>query len=175
MGHAETPRETLSPLGRGEQARSAVRVRASDLSGKCGAPSPGAPIGATRPLPTGERVAAATASRKTEHARRLRLTQTDPERLLWSRLRARRLCGWEFRRQTPIGRYVVDFCCPDAWLVIELDGGGHTRDDAIRQDVARSREIEAAGYLLIRFWNREVIDNLDGICDTILAQIEARA
>jgi very-short-patch-repair endonuclease len=84
------------------------------------------------------------------------------------------LCGWKSRRQAVIGRYIVDFCCPDAWFVVELDGGGHTRDRTAAHDAARTKKIEAAGYLLIRFWNREVTDNLDGICETIVAQIKAR-
>jgi len=75
----------------------------------------------------------------------------------------------------PVGRFIVDFCCPDTWLVVELDGGGHSRDDVTARDLLRTRELEAAGYLLIRFWNREVTENLDGVCETILAQIEARA
>jgi very-short-patch-repair endonuclease len=68
-------------------------------------------------------------------ARGLRHRQTDPERLLWSKLRNRRLCGWKFRRQMPVGRHIVDFCCPDAWLIVELDGGQHTFDVAIERDL----------------------------------------
>lgn len=75
----------------------------------------------------------------------------------------------------PVGRFIADFCCPDAWLVVELDGGGHSRDETAAHDMVRTREIEAAGYLLIRFWNSEVTQNLDGVCETILVQIEARA
>lgn len=107
-------------------------------------------------------------------ARVLRSRQTDPERLLWSRLRTRRLAGWKFRRQFPIGRFVVDFCCPDASRVVELDGGGHAHDGALAADAARTREIEAGGYFLMRFWNREVVDNLDGVCETILSAAEGR-
>ncbi len=101
-------------------------------------------------------------------ARRLRRRQTDVERLLWSRLRDRRLGGWKFRRQMPIGSHVVDFCCPDAWLVVELDGGQHSREDALTRDSRRTAALEAGGYLVARFWNREVIENLDGVCATIL-------
>jgi very-short-patch-repair endonuclease len=108
-------------------------------------------------------------------ARRLRRDQTDPERLLWSRLRNKQIGGRKFRRQVPIGRYIADFCCPEAKLVIELDGGGHSADDARRRDDRRTSDIEAAGYLLIRFWNDEVRRNLDGVCETILAQMEGRS
>ncbi|MBS9475610.1 endonuclease domain-containing protein [Ancylobacter radicis] len=92
-------------------------------------------------------------------ARRLRKDQTDVEALLWSRLRDRRLEGWKFRRQAPVDRYIVDFLCVDAKLVIELDGGQH----AVEDDAERTRMIEACGYLVIRFWNNDVLTNLDGV------------
>ena len=101
-------------------------------------------------------------------ARRLRRKQTEVERLLWSKLRDRRLAGWKFRRQMPIGRYVVNFCCPDGWLVLEVDGGQHTTDQSLDRDRDRTAALEAGGYLVVRFWNREVIENLDGVCETIL-------
>jgi very-short-patch-repair endonuclease len=110
----------------------------------------------------------------TDLARGLRRRQTDTERLLWSKLRSRRLCGWKFRRQMPIGRYIVDFCCPDAWLIIELDGGQHTFDAAIERDVTRTRESQQCGYLVLRFWNGEVLENLDGVCETILNAVQGR-
>ena len=74
----------------------------------------------------------------------------------------------------PIGRFVADFCCPDAWLIVELDGGQHSFDLAIARDEARSRDLEGCGYLVIRFWNREVFDDLDGVCETILRSAEGR-
>ncbi|NNM73284.1 endonuclease domain-containing protein [Enterovirga aerilata] len=101
-------------------------------------------------------------------ARRLRRKQTEVERLLWSRLRDRRLGGWKFRRQMPIGQHVVDFCCPDAWLIIELDGEQHAAEEKLNRDRQRTVTLEAGGYLVVRFWNREVIENLDGVCETIL-------
>jgi len=107
-------------------------------------------------------------------ARGLRRRQTDPERLLWGKLRNRRLGGWKFRRQMPIGRHIVDFCCPDAWLIVELDGGQHSFDVAAQRDRSRTRELEGCGYLVLRFWHREVIDNLDGVCETILNAAHGR-
>ena len=101
-------------------------------------------------------------------ARHLRRKQTEVERLLWSRLRDRRLGGWKFRRQMPIGAHVVDFCCPDAWLIVELDGGQHRSEDALKRDKRRTATLETGGYLVVRFWNREVIENLDEVCETIL-------
>jgi very-short-patch-repair endonuclease len=101
-------------------------------------------------------------------ARQLRRKQTDVERRLWSRLRDRRLAGWKFRRQMPIGSHIVDFCCPDAWLVVELDGGQHSHPGAISHDERRTAALEASGYFVARFWNREVVANLDGVCETVL-------
>jgi very-short-patch-repair endonuclease len=99
-------------------------------------------------------------------ARRLRRQQTDAERLLWFRLRDRRLDGWKFRRQFPIDRYVVDFFCADAHLIIELDGGQHAvRTDA---DAARTKTPQAMGYLVLRFWNNDVTDNIDGVLEEIM-------
>lgn len=102
-------------------------------------------------------------------ARRLRRDQTDAEALLWSRLRDRRLDGWKFRWQAPVDRYIVDFLCVDAKLVIELDGGQHTATT----DEARTRVIEACGYLVIRFWNNDVLTNMDGVLLTIVDAMRA--
>ena len=102
----------------------------------------------------------------TPDARRLRRKQTEVERLLWSRLRDRRLGG--YRRQMPIGSRIVDFCCPDAWLILELDGGQHSREDSKIRDQCRTAALQPAGYLLVRFWNREAVENLDGVCQTVL-------
>jgi very-short-patch-repair endonuclease len=104
----------------------------------------------------------------TRLAQELRKNQTDAERLLWSRLRGRRLGGWKFKRQVPIGPYITDFLCSDARLIIELDGGHHNRDEHQTKDRQRTVELEGRGYLLARFWNNEVTGNLDGVCDTIL-------
>lgn len=101
-------------------------------------------------------------------ARGLRRRQTDRERLLRSKLRNRGLGGFKLRRQVPLTGYVVDFCCPDAWLVVELDGGGHSFDAAVAKDATRTRTLERFGYLASRFWNDEVLRNLDGVCETIL-------
>jgi very-short-patch-repair endonuclease len=106
------------------------------------------------------------------NARRLRKNQTDAERLLWGKLRARRLAGFKFRRQEPVARYIVDFCCRDARLVVELDGGHHNRDDVAAIDRRRQQEIERLGFLVKRFWNAEVTSDIDGVCETILALCE---
>ncbi|WP_081852742.1 DUF559 domain-containing protein [Bosea sp. 117] len=106
-------------------------------------------------------------SDRIERARRLRRDQTEVEQLLRSHLRDRRLDGWKFRRQAPIDCFFVDFLCPDAKLVIELDGGQHTDEN----DAERTRMIEACGYLVIRFWNNDVLTNIDGVLLRILENL----
>jgi very-short-patch-repair endonuclease len=107
-------------------------------------------------------------SGKVSRARRLRSNQTDAERILWLRLRDRRLNGLKFRRQVPIDRYVVDFFCADAHLVIEVDGGQHATAD----ETTRTKVLEAMGYLVVRFWNNDVHDNVDGVLESILSVLD---
>ena len=98
-------------------------------------------------------------------ARQLRRGQTDAEGVLWRQLRARRLAGYRFRRQHPIGPYVVDFVCLEAKLVIEVDGASH--EDQTR-DERRDRDLALRGYRSIRVWNNDVYESLDGVVDLIL-------
>lgn len=104
--------------------------------------------------------------------RRLRQNQSMAEARLWGRLRSRRLAGWKFKRQAPFGRYVVDFCCADGRLVIEIDGESHSRAGAAAYDAERSKTIECFGYQVIRLWNSEIAENLEGVCATILVELE---
>jgi very-short-patch-repair endonuclease len=99
-------------------------------------------------------------------ARKLRRNQTDAERKLWFCLRDRRLHGLKFRRQTQIGQYIVDFCCETARLIVELDGGQHAERG--ERDAARTAALEAQGYLVLRFWNHDVIQNIDGVLESIV-------
>ncbi len=101
-------------------------------------------------------------------ARTLRHEQTDTERVLWGRLRARRLNGLRFRRQFPISPFITDFCCRECRLVIELDGGHHATAEAIARDRRRTRLIEERGYRVIRFWDNEVLTNIEGVIEAIL-------
>jgi very-short-patch-repair endonuclease len=105
----------------------------------------------------------------TQFARRLRQKQTDAERLLWFRLRDRRLAGWKFKRQVPIDRFLVDFFCPDAKLILEIDGGQH--DERRARDENRTAILESKGYLVLRFWNNHVIGNMEGVLEEILSTI----
>jgi len=102
----------------------------------------------------------------TTTARHLRRHQTDAERILWFRLRGRRLAGWKFKRQVPIDRFIADFVCTDGKLIVELDGGQHA--DRTSQDEERTRTLEAMGYLVLRFWNNDVMQNLEGVLEEIV-------
>jgi adenine-specific DNA-methyltransferase len=97
--------------------------------------------------------------RASSNARRLRRDLTDAERKLWYALRDRRFAGFKFRRQVEIEPYIVDFLCIAALLVIEVDGGQHDEE----LDAERTAFLEARGYRVIRFWNNEVLGNLDGV------------
>ncbi len=99
------------------------------------------------------------------HARELRKNLTDAEARLWARLRFRQLDGFRFRRQQPIGPYIVDFSCPAAKLIIEVDGGQHATDQ--QRDDRRTRWLEARGYRVVRFWNNDVLGNTEGVLQTI--------
>ncbi|WP_118857098.1 endonuclease domain-containing protein [Sphingomonas mesophila] len=102
--------------------------------------------------------------RNTSRAQELRNGATRAERRLWSILRARQLAGAKFSRQMPVGPYICDFLCREHGLVIEVDGGQHADS---RTDAARDHFLSAQGLTVLRFWNNEVIDNLDGVAQRI--------
>jgi very-short-patch-repair endonuclease len=104
-------------------------------------------------------------------ARWLRLNQTDAEARLWRRLRNWPMQGTHFRRQVPIGPYIVDFACMAAHLVIEMDGSRHGVGENVVRDKARTRWLEAAGYRVIRFWNNDLINNMDGVLESIYSAV----
>jgi very-short-patch-repair endonuclease len=105
-------------------------------------------------------------ARNVTTARRLRQSQTDAERALWFRLRDRRLRGLKFRRQVPIDSYMADFCCEAARLIIEIDGGQHVERSG--EDAKRTAALETHGYLVLRFWNNDVLQNIDGVLESIV-------
>jgi len=105
----------------------------------------------------------------TARARALRLNMTDAERLLWRRLRAEQL-GVKFRRQTPIGPYIVDFVCIPGSLVVEVDGGQH---NGAESDLRRDAFLQRQGYTVLRFWNNDVLSNIEGVLVTIHSQLAA--
>ena len=96
---------------------------------------------------------------------------TDAERLLWREVRAHRLSGLKFKRQEPMGVYVVDFVCYAARLIIELDGGHHANQQ--ESDAERTRWLESSGFRVIRFWNNDVLSNITGVMQEIERQITA--
>jgi very-short-patch-repair endonuclease len=102
-----------------------------------------------------------------DRARQLRRDQTASEARLWEALRSRRLDGWKWRRQAPVGPFIVDFLCLEAAVVVELDAGIHAaRAD---RDARRDAYLRARGLRVLRFWNSEVSADFDGVCWTILS------
>ncbi|MGH6988563.1 MAG: endonuclease domain-containing protein [Stellaceae bacterium] len=93
------------------------------------------------------------------NAHRLRSDPTDAEKRIWLYLRNKQLGGFRFRRQQPIGPYIVDFFCPHAKLIIEIDGGQHSPE----RDDKRTQWLESRGYRVVRFWNNDVLGNTEGV------------
>ena len=100
-----------------------------------------------------------------QKARRLRADQTEVEKRLWLRLRDRGMLGLKFRRQVPLGPYVADFVCAERALIVELDGGQHGSSQA--RDDRRTAWLESRGWRVVRFWNNEVSENIDGVLHAI--------
>jgi very-short-patch-repair endonuclease len=105
-----------------------------------------------------------------ERARRLRREQTDTESKLWARLRSRQLIGFKFRRQFVIGPFITDFCCFKRRLVVELDGGQHAGKSTA--DEQRSAFLRSRGYRVLRFWDNEVMGDIDAVLQQILQALD---
>ena len=99
------------------------------------------------------------------YAQDLRNNATEPERVLWNRLRRRQLGGFKFRRQHPIGRYICDFVCLEASIIVELDGSHHVIDAPY--DANRDMFLRSAGFRVLRFWNGDVLSRTDSVVETI--------
>ena len=104
------------------------------------------------------------------HARQLRRQLTAQERLLWCLLRDRRFAAHKFRRQHPVGPFILDFACCQAKLAVELDGGQHAEHQAY--DARRTAWLQAHGWTVLRFWNNELLNNQEGVLLTLLAELE---
>ncbi len=105
-------------------------------------------------------------------ARSLRTNQTKAELVLWNLLRARRFAGVKFVRQAPIKNYIADFCSSGHRVIVEVDGGQHDTDGA--RDRQRTRDLEADGFIVSRFWNNEVLNNLEGVASDIEKQLKTQ-
>jgi very-short-patch-repair endonuclease len=101
-------------------------------------------------------------------AKTLRKRSTDAENLLWKHIRAKRLQGLKFRRQEPIGKYIVDFVCYERRVIIELDGGQHNVD--IDKDEERALWLKNRGFKILRFWNNDVLKKIEEILEVILKE-----
>ncbi|MBU0531715.1 MAG: endonuclease domain-containing protein [Candidatus Uhrbacteria bacterium] len=108
-----------------------------------------------------------------ERRRALRETMAPSEVILWLYLKEKQLCGFKFRRQHSIGEYVVDFYCPKAKLVVEVDGDSHYEPDAEVRDIIRTKYIESFGIKLIRFTNLDVKFNIDAVIADILSELSS--
>jgi very-short-patch-repair endonuclease len=106
-------------------------------------------------------------------ARHLRAQSTDAERKLWSLLRGEQLQGHQFRRQHPVGGYIVDFICLKANLVVELDGGQHADQVGVARDAERTRRLENLGLRVLRLSDHEMLKEPDAVLSTILREMEA--
>ena len=98
----------------------------------------------------------------------MRRDMTEAEERLWHELRSRRLGAIKFRRQMPIGAYIADFACLEAKLIVELDGSQHAESP---RDAVRDAELKRRGFRILRFWNDDVLRELDSVCDTIMAYV----
>src|SRR5215471_2614048 len=104
-------------------------------------------------------------------AKKLRVNTTPHERILWRALRELPLEGTHFRRQAPIGPYVVDFFCPAKRLIVELDGGHHNDDEIARRDRKRQLWLENEEYRVVRFWNSEIVADLTAVLERIYVEL----
>ncbi|GAB2455347.1 hypothetical protein GCM10027082_02340 [Comamonas humi] len=105
---------------------------------------------------------------RVQRARALRQGATDAEQLLWQHLRGRQLAGCKFRRQHPVGPYVLDFVCLEHGLAVELDGGQHADPDAQQRDAHRTHWLQQQGLRVLRFWNHEVLQQTSEVLEQVL-------
>jgi very-short-patch-repair endonuclease len=106
-----------------------------------------------------------------DFARALRRDQTEVENMLWFKLRELQYDGIKFRRQHPLGNYVVDFVCIQHKLIIEVDGGQHNESKASAYDEERSAWLEKQGYRVLRFWDNDVLRSMDSVISQVLAML----
>ena len=117
---------------------------------------------------------AAVSTQQRSKAKHLRRAMTRAETLLWRYLKAHHIDGLGFRRQAPMGKYVVDFVCHAGRLVLELDGASHDFEERLRRDCARDGWLASRGYVVLRFANQDVLSNLEGVVTVIRETANAR-
>jgi len=107
-----------------------------------------------------------------QYSRQLRGNMTDAERHLWAKIRMKQLKGYQFYRQKPIGDYIVDFFCPRAKLVIEVDGSQHFSDEMTEYDRIRNEYLSSLGLRVLRFINTDVVTHIERVVENIIENIE---
>jgi len=170
---------TPSPLaGEGAARTRSVRAAGEGPSGAVAfsdvgsrGPSPGYSLRSRPSSPARGEGKSSVPAGTHQRARALRARMTDAERKLWFALRDRRFAGFKFRRQVPIDRFIADSVCFEARLIIEVDGGQHAGS---LQDRWRDRWFAANGFRVVRFWNNEVLSNLEGVLTVLSAELEQR-
>jgi len=100
-------------------------------------------------------------------SRKLRADMTDAERVLWSRIRRKQIKGVQFYRQKPVGNYIVDFYCPKAKLIIEVDGGYHKRSEIMQNDHEKDKTMNELGFTVLRFSNDQVMNHIEHVLEEI--------
>ena len=105
-----------------------------------------------------------------QRAKELRKNSTDTERVMWRSLRSRQFGNYKFRRQQPIGSFIVDFVCFEMRLIIELDGGQHMENESF--DRERTKWLEGQGFFVLRFWNNQVLNEVDAVKFEILSALQ---
>lgn len=178
MNERRTPKP--SPLAGEGAERHAATLAASQASLRREAgegafarnPSPGRSLRSRPPSPArGEGFESSAREVATSRARTLRANMTDAERKLWYAFRDRRFASFKFRRQVPIGPFIADFICYDARVVIEVDGSQHADSSS---DARRDRWFAANDFLVLRFWNNDVLKNREGVLTSVLETLHAR-
>ena len=159
---------TSPPLDGGEERR------AQSMPGALPLPPQGGEVASRSDDGVGEGGRESRSRRKpgtTFRARDLRQGDNEAEALLWLELKRRRVGGYKFTRQFPIGPYFADFACRDRWLVVEIDGSQHAGSEYDRR---RDAFMRAQGYSVVRLWNTDVLKQRRAVCETILAAVEGR-